>query len=238
MNSNPKITTRRGVMVVGTPAVYARRLFRRFASLGLLILAGGGGAAWVAYQDANFMAAAMIAAATCGAVAVTFQRAGQARVGVVSERKVVAELTRTGVRAVICGARPGGVGGDVDIVALGPGAAAIEVKTGYGKVTYSRGALWVGNRRVMGDPIGQAARGAGRIGRALGGQVWVDALVCVPGMSNKPFSVRNGQTVVWVCGLGDLGYVLSRLPFRVTDNQVKPLVGALIEAGRQLGEAA
>jgi hypothetical protein len=41
------------------------------------------------------------------------------------------------------------------------------------------------------------------------GRKTVLAVVCVPGMSNRPFSTEQG---VWVCAKGDLRDVLRRAP--------------------------
>ncbi|GAA4337564.1 hypothetical protein GCM10023178_50740 [Actinomadura luteofluorescens] len=82
------------------------------------------------------------------------------------------------------------------------------MKTGHGRVSAEGGTMRVGKRVLHGDPARQAANQARRLSRKLGGRT-VLAVVCVPGMRNRPFSTPAG---VWVCSARDLQAVLDRAP--------------------------
>ncbi|TDC44456.1 NERD domain-containing protein [Actinomadura sp. KC345] len=143
------------------------------------------------------------------------RQARQAAVGARSERDVRTAVRRTGSVAAAYGLLLGGRGGDCDAVVFtrGCGAAAVEVKTGHGEVVAGEGKLRVGRRVLHGDPVRQAANQARLLSRRLNGGT-VQAVVCVPGMSNRPFSTGAG---VWVCSARDLKAVLDRAP-RVFDS--------------------
>lgn len=137
-------------------------------------------------------------------------QARKASIGARSEREVRAAVRRTGAVAAAYGLVLGDKGGDCDAVVFtgGGGAAAIEVKTGHGPVSVDGGTMRVGRRTLHGDPVRQAANQARRLSRRLRGGT-VLAVVCVPGMANRPFSTDTG---VWVCSAGDLKGVLARAP--------------------------
>jgi hypothetical protein len=139
------------------------------------------------------------------------KQAGQASVGVRSEREVRSVLRGTrSVVAAAYGLKLGERAGDCDVVVFtrDGGAVAIEVKTGHGVVTLEDGTMRVGSRRLQKSPTRQAGDQARRLSRMLGRKT-VLAVVCVPGMSNRPFSTEQG---VWVCAKGDLRDVLRRAP--------------------------
>lgn len=163
------------------------------------------------------VAAAVAGVAAAAGCAYAWMRAtrslGQARrssVGARSEREVRAAVRRTESVAAAYGLVLGSRGGDCDTVVFtrGCGAAAIEVKTGHGRVSAENGTMRVGKRVLHGDPARQAANQARRLSRKLGGRT-VLAVVCVPGMRNRPFSTPAG---VWVCSARDLQAVLDRAP--------------------------
>lgn len=137
-------------------------------------------------------------------------KAGQAAVGARSEREARAAIRHTGSIAAAYGLVLGGRGGDCDAVVFtgGYGAAVVEVKTGHGEVAVEGDRMRVGRRVLQKSPTGQAAGQARRLSRALGGKP-VLAVVCVPGMMNRPFSTPSG---VWVCAAHDLKTVLDRAP--------------------------
>jgi hypothetical protein len=163
---------------------------------------------------ASAAVAGVAAAAGCGYAWIRATRSlGQARrsaVGARSEREVREAVRRTESVAAAYGLVLGARGGDCDTVVFtrGCGAAAIEVKTGHGRVSAENGTMRVGRRVLHGDPTRQAADQARRLSRKLGGRA-VLAVVCVPGMRNRPFSTPAG---VWVCSAGDLRDVLDRAP--------------------------
>jgi nuclease-like protein len=137
--------------------------------------------------------------------------AGQAAVGIRSEREVRSAIRGTNsVVAAAYGLKLGDRAGDCDVVVFtrDGGAVAIEVKTGHGVVTLENGTMLVGRRRLQKSPTRQAGDQARRLSRMLGRKT-VLAVVCVPGMSNRPFSTDTG---VWVCAKGDLREVLRRAP--------------------------
>ncbi|WP_433467309.1 nuclease-related domain-containing protein [Spirillospora sp. CA-128828] len=138
------------------------------------------------------------------------RQARRSAIGARSEREVRAAVRHTGSIAAAYGLVLGNRGGDCDTVVFtrGGGAAAIEVKTGHGQVSADNGTMRVGARVLHGDPVRQAANQARRLSRKMGGRT-VLAVVCVPGMRNRPFTAANG---VWVCSAKDLKGVLDRAP--------------------------
>ena len=199
----------------GTAALYA-------ASAVLLAVAAAvsfAGAVLSGTRALQVVAAVAGAAAAAGCALVWtrssrfLRQARRAAVGARSEREVRTAVRRTGSVAAAYGLVLGGRGGDCDVVVFtrGCGAAAVEVKTGHGEVVAGEGRLRVGRRVLHGDPVRQAANQARQLSRKLNGGT-VQAVVCVPGMSNRPFSTRpskNGAEV-WVCSARDLKAVLDR----------------------------
>jgi hypothetical protein len=132
-------------------------------------------------------------------------RRRQAWAGYSSERRVAAVLNRLPVAEVAHGLMLG-AGGDADHVVLGPCAVLVETKTGNGRVAVTGRGLAVGRRVMPKDPLAQARRQARVLGQRAG--VWVQAVVCVPGMTNASF-VDDGVTV---CSLADLPRVIGAAP--------------------------
>ncbi|WP_173097339.1 NERD domain-containing protein, partial [Actinomadura verrucosospora] len=145
----------------------------------------------------------------CRRSARALRAAGRAAIGARSEREVRAAIRRTDSVAAGYGIVLGGRGGDCDAVVFTQwhGAAAIEVKTGHGTVTVDGDTMRVGRRVLHGNPARQAANGARWLARRLGGAD-VLAVVCVPGMTNPPFTASG----VTVCGARDVGRVLKAAP--------------------------
>lgn len=140
----------------------------------------------------------------------SLRRAGRSAIGARSEREIRTVIRRTGSVAAAYGLVLGGRGGDCDAVVFtrNYGAAAIEVKTGHGEVTFRGNTMSVGRRTLPKNPARQAANQALWLSRKLRHKN-VLAIVCVPGMTNRPFTVAGG---VMVCGAKDLGAVLARAP--------------------------
>jgi hypothetical protein len=185
----------------------------------VLAVAAGGSFAGVAYTGlppvrALAAVAGVTAAAGCCYVWTRSRRvlrqATQAAIGARSEREVRTAIRRTGSIAAAYGIVLGDRTGDCDVIVFtgGCGAAAIEVKTGHGEVIVEDDTMRVGRRVLRKSPAGQAAGQARRLSRALGRKP-VLAVVCVPGMTNRPFTTAAG---VWVCAANHLELVLDRAP--------------------------
>jgi len=118
--------------------------------------------------------------------------------------------------------------GDIDVVVLGPVAAAVEVKRASGKVRIRRdGSMAVGGRPIPGHPGRQAIAGASRLSTQLGNGVWVDPVVCLTGMAGRPRVTEIcGQSVV-VCAPRHLSRVLKRLPRRLERGDGRMLAAQL-----------
>lgn len=143
-------------------------------------------------------------------------RAERAAAGARAELRVGDTLRRLRADAVLYNVRLPDTRGDVDVVALGPMAAAIEVKLGSGRVRLRRdGTLRVGGRTLPGRPVRQAVamatatRHAARLGTP------VDAVLCVSEMRQRPKLVDVDGIPVWVTSARHLRRVLRRLPREV-----------------------
>jgi hypothetical protein len=97
-------------------------------------------------------------------------------------------------------------GGDADHIVLGPMCAVVETKYAKGVVKPVKGGLTASGKRIPRDPVSQARRQAAALRRVSG--VWTEAVVCVTGMTNKPF-VEGGVTV---CSLDDLPRIVASMP--------------------------
>lgn len=137
-----------------------------------------------------------------------FRRAGQAAVGVRSEREVQQRLRRAKPAVAAYGLVLGPHRGDCDVavVTRSLGVAAVEVKTGFGKVSYRAGAIHAGSRTLLGDPVAQATAQARLLSKCLDGRA-VLPIVCIPGMTNKPFRAEGH---VYVCSGRDLDSTMAR----------------------------
>jgi hypothetical protein len=202
-----------GTQVIGRPAAYARKLrnaaLLKAAGLGLGTLLGGG-LAVVGLADQRWpVAAAGIAVAVACTAGCERARtaAARARAGIAAEDLVARHVTRQGFALVAFGPMLG-AGGDCDVVVAGPCLAAVEVKYGRGAVSHKGGRLRDARRSFPGDPVAQARRQAGALGRLAGTPA--SPVVCVTGMTNPPLRVGD----VTVCSAADLPGVLASLTSR------------------------
>lgn len=146
----------------------------------------------------------------------------RASVGLRSERRVAAELAKSGAAAVIHGALLGDKGGDADHIVLGPPCVVVETKTGTGKVRVTQEGFFVGSRKVPGNPVRQANRQAQALTRKAGG-IRATAVVCVVDMVGQPFQNEGA----WVCSLKDLRKVLANCPRVLSKDQAEQLTISL-----------
>lgn len=221
---------------LGRPAAYTRTLLtRRLAAVAVAGTAAGTALAvavatvWSDHAqpvvDVLGWPVTAVVAVVAGIAVVghlTRGRTLQLWAGIAAERKVARALRRAGPAAIVHGARPGGRGGDLDHVVLGPYVAAVETKHGRGTVRVGRdGRVSAGGKRLPRDPVGQAGKAARRAGRTLG--LPVTPVLCIAGMTGGPFQVDD----VWVTGARTLPELLGRLPRMLTDD-------AAVLAGRRL----
>lgn len=131
----------------------------------------------------------------------SWKRAGQARIGVKSERQVRSAVRQANPLVALYGVTFGKRTGDLDltVVTRDLQILAVEVKTGFGKVTSYGNQLRAGGKLLPRDPVGQCARNAQRLETALDGRV-VIPVVCIPGMTSRPFVVQG----VVICSAKDL----------------------------------
>ncbi len=201
--------------VFGKVGVYARELMWKnyLTAVGVIVvgmLIGGAVAATYSVPIGG-----IVLLVTVGIAGPFFNKGGKARIGIKSEKIALRALKKAPIEAAIGGALLGS-GGDIDLIALGPQAVSIEVKTGWGKVhVASNGKISKGGKQIPGWPISQARRGAVTIGHALPGRVWVDAVVCIVNMEGPPLRIEVKNSPVWICSAQDLPSVVSRLPARM-----------------------
>lgn len=149
------------------------------------------------------VAIALIGAAVGGAY--IFQRvttartalkwATRARIGVDSERLVRRAIRRQPHVAAVYGAVLGPRQGDCDLILVDPSlvVAAVEIKTGNGNVSVTDHTVRAGRKTLPRDPIGQTLKAARRLSESLGKPVL--PVLCIPGMSNRPFVTEQGILV-------------------------------------------
>lgn len=142
-----------------------------------------------------------------------YGRYRRAKVGADAERRVARTLERhSGAAAVVHGALLG-AGGDADHVVLGPMAAVVETKYGRGHPRLRDDGVTVGDRRLVGDPAGQAQRQAQQLSRYT--QTPAVAVLCISHGTGRP--QRRGDLVV--CNPRQLRKVLRRLPRALSDKE-------------------
>ena len=124
-----------------------------------------------------------------------WKRSTHARIGVDSERQVQKVVRRQNPVAAVYGAKLGPRQGDCDLILVGKdlSLAAVEIKTGQGRVTVDGNTVRAGRNSMQRDPIGQAMKGAQRLEKALATEAL--PVLCVPGMTNKPFFTDSGVLV-------------------------------------------
>ncbi len=139
--------------------------------------------------------------------------ARRAQAGRDAEIEVAHRLRRVRAAAIVYDARFPGRSGDVDVVVLGPMAAAVEVKRGSGRVRCKPdGRVVAGGRELPGAPLRQALAQAVATRRAVGLDARVEAVLCVTEMRQRPRLVGVGDDEVWVTSMRHLPKVLRRLP--------------------------
>lgn len=124
-----------------------------------------------------------------------WKRSGHAKVGVTSERQARTAIRKEGPLLAAYGLQLAKRGGDLDLLLVTHGlrVAAVEIKTGFGKVQMYGNQIRAGRNLIKGDPIGQIDREASKLERALG-TTGVQRVVCIPGMTNRAF--MEGDTLV------------------------------------------
>ena len=164
-------------------------------------------------------------------------RARRAIAGRDAERRVARMVRRARPRATLWNLWLSGITGDVDVLALGPMAAVVEVKRGQGRVRIDPDrTVRVGGRFIHGDPLRRTARTARVLSRRFG--VDVDAVVCIEGMRQRPRHVDvpapgDPDRAVVVCAARHLPRVLRRLERRLDPRAADALAGALRRADRR-----
>lgn len=140
-------------------------------------------------------------------------RAERSVAGARAEERVGDRLRRLRADAVLFGVRLPNARGDVDIVALGPMAAAVEVKLGVGWVrARADGRVLVQRRPLPGRPLRQAVAMAAATRRTAGIETHVVAVLCVSEMRQRPKLVHVDGQPVWLASARHLRRVLRRLP--------------------------
>jgi hypothetical protein len=178
------------------------------ASLGVVMLAGGGALLAASHSAIAAMLLAAVAVAGIAVVGDSRTRLGKLAAGITAEQRVGRALESLPVTAVVHGALLGA--GDVDHVVIGPQLLAVETKYGRGQVQVRNGSIIVGGRTLQRDPLGQARRNAQMVAKAAGAP-------CTPVLA---LSEGEGPAVlvdgVWVCSPRTLRDVLSRCPTVLT----------------------
>lgn len=209
----------------GTPARYARMLRNR--ALGNMALVGAVSvpvSLWWAENPTSAWRGAVGFLAATVVLATVYDLSGaysRAHAGIVSEQRVLEAIRQSNAVVVVNGARLNERGGDIDHVALGPMAAAIETKTGVGTVTVQGDQLRLNTRPLKGASLRQVRSQATALSATVGATV--TPVVCVVDMAGEP-RVIGGVTV---CSAGTLPGVLDRLD-EVMDAAEALTVGKLL----------
>lgn len=135
-----------------------------------------------------------------GTATESWKRAGQAKIGVQSERDVRRFVRKNKPLISMYGVKLGKRQGDVDLIVIDRQRKllAVEIKTGFGKVSMYGNQVRAGKKLMPRDPHGQALKSAERLQKAL--NVPVLPVLCVVEMTNKPF-VHQG---VLICSAKDM----------------------------------
>jgi len=149
----------------------------------------------------------------------------RAYAGVIAEQTVAKVLRRCEVDAVVNGALLHR--GDADHVVFGPAFAVIETKHGRGNVTLRSDGMRVGQKLLPRDPIAQVLAQADVLESIIGRRP--SPVVCVSGMTGKPFQARS----VWVTSPRDLPKTLKSLPNVFGSNEANRLAVDLHSASEK-----
>lgn len=144
-------------------------------------------------------------------------RIRRAEAGRATEQRVGRSLDRLRAGAIVYGVERADRRGDIDVVVLGPWAAAVEVKSGRGRVRFfADGSVRVGRRMLPGRPLRQAVAGAASLRRMLQVPVWVEPVLCIEGMRQRPRQVHMDGHLIRVCNGRHLPRVIRRLERQMT----------------------
>ena len=218
----------------GRPAAFARRLrtaaVLRGAAACFTVVALGG--LWFLLRSDMSLLLLVVLPAGVAAALMVLRSAraayGRLSAGITAERQVARVLRRMRPGLLAHGVVFDGAGGDADHVVVGPYLAVVETKYGNGPWVRSGNSVRVGRNRLRRDPCRQAAGQAAALRRTVGKTgntrgVWVDAVVCVPGLTDRPFQDAGA----WVCSARDLRGVLDSLPRRLTPAETRNMVEVL-----------
>jgi len=147
-------------------------------------------------------------------------KAGRLSAGASAEKAVAKCLSSQRIKHVLHSVDLS-AGGDADHIILGPVCAVIETKYAKGNVASVQGGLTAAGRRLPRDPVAQARRQAAALRRVSG--VWSEAVVCMTGMTNRPF--KDGDVVV--CSLKDLPGVIDSLSRPLSGNEADRVASLL-----------
>jgi|GEM_PF-3294111 len=198
---------------IGYPGASPRRLARTRRWRARLVATAGVLAASLLLVAGLPLAGLGVLLAALASRSVLAGRAERAAAGANAERRVAEHLGRLRADVIIHNARSPGFSGDVDIVVLGPMAAAVEVKLGAGKVRLAAdGQVRVAGRLLPGRPLRQAVAMAAATRRTTGLAAPVAAVLCVSEMRQRPRLVDVDGVAVWVTSARHLRRVLLRLP--------------------------
>lgn len=187
-------------------AVNGLKNYTKAGVASIVMVAGIAGAA-IFIEDKTIMLIAVVALLVFGALTIPkpiiagaelMKRSGQAKIGVKSEKITQRYIKKGRPHVVAYGLKPTARGGDIDVSLITRAGVilAVEVKTGFGKVSLAGDSVRAGRRVIPGSPLNQAERNAGKLARAMGlSEADVIPVVCIPGMENAGFWV-NRRTLV------------------------------------------
>lgn len=204
--------------IIGTPGAHASLLARRRAAPLLAVPALALVALFM--LPSNTLVALGCAAAAFVVGKVAWPPVARALAGANAEKRVARTLSRVKPAIVLHGADLGR-GGDADHVVLGPVCAVVETKTGRGAVRRTQAGFFVGNRKLVRDPLAQATTQAGLLRRFTG--CYVTAIACIVDMDGPPVQLPDG----WVCSVKDLPRVLNQLPRSLDSRAASDIASSL-----------
>jgi hypothetical protein len=208
----------------GEPGTSAHRLARRrsigaSALMALAVVV----ATLLAVAGAPLPAVVVLGAGWSGR-RLLWSRSGRAIAGAHAEIATARLMRRVPAAVIVYNARLPGRRDDVDVIMLGPMAAAIEIKRGSGRVRwYADGRVRVDGHMLPGRPLRQAIAQAVATRRALGMDGYVDAVLCVADMKNRPRLTSIDGVDVWITSARHLRRVLKRLPHQLDRGEATDL---------------